>query len=333
MAWPRFFSTAAAAGQLPPSRGLYYGVFAPLVATSAGILFREYTRRMYFADIRLKEAFWTDAATVALQIAGVEWLYYRHQLNVPNTLWMLAFGSIVVSIYWLLREYKHFEFGFSDALADARLNLKLGRWFLGSNMVFLASSQCNPWILSSVLGGASVGAYAICESVVNIPRVALTSMQNIMAPMMARAYADGGKLALRKMVSRLDAMLFGGAAIFAVIIFAVGPLAARIIFKNVPDNSRSVLILLSLNLVAYAGSLAQSYGLTAVEKAGYAFYSALLGLLAQVAVSVWLVRHFHVPGAAAAMLVGSVVVLGVRRFYYLREMNRVPQTEAGVQSA
>jgi O-antigen/teichoic acid export membrane protein len=305
-----------------PQRGLYYGVFAPLVWTSAGILFREYTRRMYFAEMRMKEAFWTDVATNGLQILGVCWLWRVHRLNVTNTLWMLCAGAVVVSFWWLVREWRTFEVRIEESWQDLRLNLRLGRWFAGSNLVFMASSQCNPWVLSELLGGASVGAYSVCEQVVNIPRVALVSLQNIMAPMMARAYADHGKAALNKMVRRMNVTLFSGAAVFAVGIALLGPWVARLIFsgKTVPANGRLIMVLLAANLVAYASTMAQSYGLSAMGKADAPFYSNMVGLLAQVAVSLYLIRTMHVPGAGVAMLVGSIVVLGARQVYYLRAM-------------
>jgi len=322
---------AASAWSSTPSRGLYYGVFYPLVAASAGIVFREYTRRMYFCEIRMKEAFWTDLATVGLQIAGVEYLYHAHYLNVTNVLWMLSAGAILVSLWWLVREWSRLAFGAAEAVADLRRNMKLGRWFLGANMVFMASSQFNPWLLSGLLGGGSVAAYAVCESVVNIPRVALTSMQNMMAPTMARAYASGGKQELRKQVRHFDKLLFAGATVFGIGIYFFGPWVATAIYKkNVPDNAHMILLLLVYNFVAYAMTMAQSYGLTAIGKAGFTFYANLAGLIAQVCVSFWLVRAFHVPGAAAALLIGSAVVVVVRQFFYTRQMHAdpVPETQA-----
>ena len=305
-----------------PSRGLYYGVFAPLVWTSAGILFREYTRRMYFAEMRLREAFWTDVVTNGLQILGVWWLWRVQRLNVANTLWMLCAGAMVVNLWWLAREWRTLEIRLPESWEDLRLNLRLGRWFAGTNLVFMASSQCNPWVLSGLLGGASVGAYSVCEQVTNIPRVALVSLQNVMAPMLVRAHADGGKKSLKEMVRRMDMILFGGAAVFAVGIALLGPWVAGVIFsgKTVPENGRVIMVLLAVNLVAYASTLAQSYGLSAIGKADGPFYANVVGLVAQVSVTVWLVRSVHVPGAAAAMLLGSVVVVGVRQVYYSRAM-------------
>jgi O-antigen/teichoic acid export membrane protein len=319
---------AASSWSSTPSRGLYYGVFYPLVAASAGIVFREYTRRMYFCEIRMKEAFWTDVATVALQIAGVEYLFVTHRLNVTNTLWILSAGAILVSLWWLAREWRRLAFGFAESIADFRRNMRLGRWFLGANMVFMASSQFNPWLLSGMLGGVSVGAYAICESVVNIPRVALTSMQNMMAPTMASAYAEGGKRELRKQVHHLDRLLFAGATVFGIIIYFLGPSIATIIYKkNVPANAHIILLLLVYNFVAYAATMAQSYALSAIDKAGFTFYANLAGLIAQVAVSFVLVRAFQVPGAAAAVLIGSVTVMAVRQFFYTRQMHASSATE------
>ena len=322
---------AASSWSSTPSRGLYYGVFYPLVAASAGIVFREYTRRMYFCEIRMKEAFWTDVATVALQIAGVEYLHLTHRLNVTNTLWILSAGAIVVSLWWLAREWRRLAFGLAESIADFRRNMRLGRWFLGANMVFMASSQFNPWLLSGMLGGVSVGAYAICESVVNIPRVALTSMQNMMAPTMARAYAEGGKRELRKQVHHLDRLLFAGATVFGIIIYFLGPTIATIIYKkNVPDNAHIILLLLVYNFVAYAMTMAQSYALSAMDKAGFTFYANLAGLAVQIAVSFALVKAFHVPGAAAALLIGSITVVAVRQFFYSKQMHAdsAPETQA-----
>lgn len=305
-----------------PARGVYYGTFAPLVLTSGGILFREFTRRMYFSHMRLKEAFWTEVATIALQVAGVEYLYLTGRLDVARTLLVLCAGAALVSVWWVLREWNTFQLALGSTLQDLRMNLQLGRWFLGSNMVFLASSQCNPWVLSALLGGSAVGAYAVCESVVNIPRVALTSMQNVMGPMIARARNEGGRTQLQAIVQRLDRGLLLGSIVFAVAIMLVGPWVAQLIFKAAPGNARVLLVFLSLNLVAYAATLAQSYALTALGRADTTFYANALGIMVQASVCFFLVRRLHIPGAAAAMLLGSLVVLGVRGFFFRREMVR-----------
>ncbi len=305
-----------------PARGVYYGTFAPLVLTSGGILFREFTRRMYFSHMRLKEAFWTDAATVLLQVAGVEYLYCTGRLDVAHTLLILCAGAVLVSFWWLGREWGHFTVKAKAVGQDLQANLHLGRWFLGSNMVFLASSQCNPWILSALMGGSAVGAYAVCESVVNIPRVALTSMQNVMGPMIARASNEGGRSRLRVMVKKLDRSLLAGSILFAAGIAVIGPWVAHLIFRTVPVNARILLIILALNLVAYAATLAQSYALTALGRADTTFYANALGMLVQASICYFLVRHLQVPGAAAAMLLGSFMVLAVRGMFFQREMAR-----------
>ena len=301
-----------------PARGQYYGVFAPLVLTSAGMLFREFTRRHYFAVMRFKAAFWTEVATVGLQVGGVYYLHLTGRLNVESTLWACAIGAIIVSFYWVVTEWKHFRVRARDAWDDLKLNMRLGRWLAGGNMVFLVSSQCNPWVLGGVLGPWAVGSYAVCESVVNIPRVALNSLQNVMAPVVARAFNDGGKSALRKVVGRYDRMLLAFSVAVAIGIAVAGPQVSTLIFKR-PVNHLT-LNLLALNFIAFAGTLAQSYGLTAIDRVRLTFYANVLGLAAQVLAAVWLVHSMQVPGAALAMLIGSVVVVFVRQIFYTREM-------------
>ncbi len=311
---------AAARWAATPARGVYYGTFQPLIFAAAAILFREFNRRMYFSEMRMQEAFWTEVATVALQIAGVEWLYHTGRLTVPHTLAVLAAASVVLGLWWLLREWKTFAIRIQDAVADTRLNFRLGRWLLGSNFVLLASTQANPWLLSAVLGGASVGAYAVCESVINVPRVALASLQNVLAPMLSRAYAEGGKPLLRQRVARIDRLLLLGSALCVVGFVTLGPWVARLIFKAVPGNARLILFVLGLNFIAFAATMAQSYALTAIDRAAPTLYANIAGFAAQAAASLWLVHHFQLPGAATALLLGSSVMLLVRQVFYTREL-------------
>ena len=306
-----------------PARGEYYGVFAPLVLTGVVILFREFTRRIYFAQMRFRAAFWTEVATVGLQLAGMEVLIHMHRLNVETTLWVFALGGGVVSVYWWISEWRSLCFRVRESWADTLLNMRLGRGLAGGNLVFLVSAQCNPWLLGATSGPAAVGIYALCESVVNIPRVALNSLQNVMAPVIARAYANDGKPGLRWIVARYDRMLFLGSASFALLILVGGKYVTGLIlllFKRPVDYV--TLALLAVNFVAFAATLTQSYGLTAVNRAGLTFYANLAGLAAQVIAAVLLVHTMGVRGAALALLVASVVVIAVRQVFYTREMRR-----------
>lgn len=299
---------------------LYANVMVPLAVTSMAILFREFTRRMYFAELRFKAAFWTEVATVGLQIAGVELLYRFGRLHVPETLQVLSLGAGIVSLYWVLTEWKTFKIRLRDVYKDLRRDLRLGGWLLGGNMISMASAQCNPWLLGAVLGPASVGAYAICESVVNIPRVALNSLQNAMAPVVARSLAKDGKPGLRQVITRYDRALLLGSAVCAAGVVALGPWVARLIFKAFPDNGRMILIFLALNFIAVAATLAQSYGLTALDKAGLVFYANLAGFAVQVLLAIALVGKLNVAGVALAMLPGSIVVVIIRQIFYRREI-------------
>ena len=312
-----------------PAHARYAEVFSPLMWTAIGITFREYTRRMYFAEMRFREAFWTDVATVALQVAGVEWLVLHGAVTVRSTLGMLSAAAIVVSLWWVVREWRTFRVQLRSTLEDLRSDFSLGRWLFGSNMVNLLTQQCNPWILSSLLGVPAAGAYAVCEFPVNVPRVALTSLQNTMAPSMARRLAESGKGALHRMVLRYDNLLLAGAAAFVGVAWLSGPWFARMIFKSVPAEIQSVLLLLALNLLALAFTMARSYGLTAMGRADLTFYVNGLGLLVQGVAVVPLVRMFGLRGAAAALMLGTAATAILRAAVYAREVRR-PRADGAV---
>ena len=297
-----------------------YATFFPLVLASGALLFREFTRRLYFAHLRLREALATDVATVVLQIAGVAWLLRGRRLHVASGLYVLSCAAAVVSLWWLVREWSKWQVSAGDTLADFRRDLDLGRWFFGSNMVFLAGAQCNPWVLSAVLGGASVGTYAIAESLVNIPRVALTSLQNMMGPTLARAQVEGGKSQVALLVSRFNRKLLVVSLGSAIMVCSLGPTIARLIYHRAPRGTREIAFWLALNFVVYACTLAQSYALSAVGRASAVFYVNSAGLVVQAAVCLSLIHHYQISGAAIALLLGSVIVLLARQWVYAREM-------------
>ena len=310
----------AALGTASPAHANLHATFGPLVLAAGGILFREFTRRMYFAHLRLKEAFWTDVVTVLLQIIGVEWLYRTGHLDVPKTLLVLCGGSILVSVWWLLREWKTWKLSYRVAFGDLRQDFRMGRWLFGGNMVALASAQCNPWVLNALLGSSMVGTYSICESLVNIPRAALTSMQNVMGPMVARAHHEEGTKGVRAAVRKLDLVLLFASLGFGLVLWAASPLIARLIYGYAPADTRLVAAVLALNLAAFACTLAQAYGLTAVGRADCTFYANVFGTLLQAGLCVWLTRSLQVPGAALALLAGSVGVVIARQWFYSREI-------------
>jgi len=300
----------------------YGDLFLAVSLPSLAIIFREFTRRMYFAHMRFLEALVVDTITVTLQVAGILYLIRRGEMRPSTALAALALSAACVCLYWFATEWKHIAFSWREVRGDLSLNMDLGKWFFGSNMLFLGSQQMSPWLLTATSGPTSVAALAVCEQVVNIPRVALASMQNAMAPTMARSFADGGKEALRKTVRRLDLVIISGSAVCAVGVMLFGPWISTAIFHKTPANSRVIFILMALNLLAYAASLAQSYGLSAINRADLNVYAGLFGMVAQLALAFGLVRAYGVPGVTFALLVGNSVVLAARIVYYLREMRR-----------
>ena len=292
---------AAAAWAYSDSQTLYYSVFASLVLTSGGIAFRECTRRMYFAEMRFREAFWADAATVGLQIGGCGVVVRRAQADTHGDPVDAGDG-----------EHRRFVMVVRSRAAELSASPGGDEWRSApeheagamvprqQHGVSMVSAQCNPWVLSAIRGGNSVGMYAVCESVLNIPRVALNSLQNVMAPMMARAFAQGGKARLSALITRLDRMLLIGSAGCAVFVVILGPSVARVIFHSTPDHVRWILAALACNLVAFAGTLARSFGLSSMNRAAQTFYAYLAGMVVQLAVLMPLVRHKGAPGAATA---------------------------------
>ncbi len=301
----------------------YAQLFLPLALPTAAIVFREFVRRIYFAHMRFQHALVTDGITVGLQIAALWALIHFGRLSLPNALWALSVPCAVMVLYWVATEWRTITFSLKAYRSDFKLNLELGRWFFGSNMVLLASAQVSPWVLSATTGPIAVAAFAVCESVVNIPRVALTSMQNMMGPMMARDYAAGGKAALHKVVRRMEWLIISGSIFFAAVIMIFGPWISRAIFHTSPANAREILVLLALNLIAYGAALATSYGLSAMNLAKLNFHPQAIGLVIQVAVVALTVERLGVVGVALGLFLGSIVVLILRARYYHREVARV----------
>jgi O-antigen/teichoic acid export membrane protein len=113
-----------------------------------------------------------------------------------------------------------------------------------------------------------------------------------------------------------------------VLVWALAPCGAALIYKRVPAGTRSLALLLGINLALYACRLPQSFGLTALRRAQGTLYASAWGVGVQACLCWMLIRRFHLPGAAISLGLGSLAALLVREVLYRREMRVATHTGA-----
>ena len=293
------------------SPGLRKVVWA--LATVVGfIMFREFVRRVCFADLRMEIAVLFDVCVAVIQITGLIFLYQLGILSANDAFLVIGSACGIASAGWLFMNRKLFLPQISQAISDLRHNWKFGKWVFASAVVWTFSMNLYPWFLTFFHGTASAGVWAACLGVMAFVNAPLNGMQNFLGPKIANVYAKGGVNALRRFVFKAGLFLFIGTGILCCALFVVANPLLRLLYGAKYVGNGLVVFALALGLVPTAVAFLFSRALFVMDRADIDFKVNFVSLFVLFAFGIWLVRSFGPLGAAAGLLLANVTSSGVR---------------------
>jgi len=303
------------AGLLSPAQGGISRLGPVLVALGLVLLFvqlREYCRQVSFARLDVRGAFFFDLMTLGLQSSGLLLLAFSGSLNAVHAYYTIGLACGLPSLLWLLFNIRSFSFQLARAGCDFGRNWSMGKWLLGTSVLYAGSNQLYPWLLAALHGPEATGVLAAGLGTVYIANPFLIGMNNLMSPRAAHAMAHGGIPEVRKVI-------FGGVRFFLVVmglfcmamLFFGGP-AIRLLYGPNYAGCGSVVRVLALSQLASALAFPINSGLLAMDKPDVGFKGYLLSLAVMILLGLWLVRFFGPLGAALGLLLGNAAATAFR---------------------
>ncbi len=291
-----------------------------LLAAGPFILLREWIRRFAYANLRIVPAVSLDAVVATVQLGGLLLLWRLDLLSVFTIFSTMGAACAIACIGWFLLDRPDARLDRGQVWPDWARNWSFGRWALQSYVVSGTIPFVMPWILGLTVGMAAAGVLAACNTLINISNLYLLSMDRVLIPRAAHAFAQGHASDLRRVLNWGALVILPPLGAFFLVVFVIGSRLAVFIFGDQYRGHGDVLSTLALVMFANGiGSIA-GIGLWAIDKPRINFSADVVTLLITVAAGFVLVVPFGAFGAALAILAGTSAGCVVRTWRLRRAL-------------
>lgn len=287
------------------------GLFAVLAVAGSLMLFREYMRRIYLAQMRPGRALLLNVGMAGVQLAGLAIIVRGGVLSSHSAYWVIGVSCALLTAAWLITERTRMKVCWHAVVPDWRRNWKAGRWIFAGSMVRLVSTDIYPWLLAAFHGLPAVAVLAAARGVIVFANPLLLGIGNFAGPFAAHACADYGLRGLRQRVFWGTVVIAAIMGTFCTVVFLWGADVMELLFGSRYAGQARVVRALALGQLAEAMCIPVGFGLLAAKRADYELIGAVVQLAAMVSAGLWLVWHFGPAGvgygSAVAYLATAIV--------------------------
>jgi O-antigen/teichoic acid export membrane protein len=302
------------------SSGLRTVLFA-LSVVSGTICFRDFARRVSYAELHFGFALCIDGALALVQLTGIGLLAWKHQLTAGRALFAVGFASACASVMWVAVNRRSISFSVAHAFSAFRVNWALGRWLFASSVLWSLCIDQYPWLIAALRAPSEAAIWASSYGVMAFMNPVVLALNNDTAPRVAHDYALNGRGGVSHSVIR--------SAIFAALItlpilatlLLFGSQLVKLMYGSKFSGTAPIVCLLALGLWFYAISLPFPYGMLTLKRAGLDFAINVACVTSFLGFGVWLVWRQGVFGAACSFLMVQTVALVLRIIGFQRAVS------------
>lgn len=292
------------------------------------LLFKEMFRRVCFAELAVFKALVVDVTVGVIQVA-ILWALARGQhLSAPTGILAVGIACSALIVSWWLAARGRVQFRIEAARSALSKNWALGRWILGSQLLWAFSLYSYPWLISKMHGVAAAGVWAACFGINALGNPLLLGLQSYIEPRVSHAFALGGIPAMRRLALSATAVLASTMMLFAMVIFFGGNWLAVHLYGPRYAGNGLIIFILTLSFAAGAAGFAFSAGFFAAGKGNLDLRISWVYPAMLIALGLPLVRSFGLMGGAASLLIAHSLASSLRGAQFLLTFRK----EAGSQT-
>ncbi len=288
------------------------GLLVVLAVAGTLMLFREYMRRVYLAQMRAGCAFLLNLAMAGMQLAGLAMIARRGVLSSHSAYWVIASAGGLLTIAWFVVERHHLTICWQAILPDWRRNWKTGRWMFAANLIQLVATDLYPWILAVFHGVHAVAILAAARGVIVFANPLLLGMNNFAGPFAAHAHADHGPRGVWQRVLWSTLAMGAVMGLFCAMVSIWGGDLVQLLYGPQYSGQGRAVQALAFGQLIEAMGIPVSFGLLAVHRADYELVTAVVQLLVMLSLGLWLVWHFGPVGVGYGYALSYLVAGAIR---------------------
>lgn len=294
-----------------------------LAAVMTFILLKDFLRQICFAQLRLNAALLLDSAAAVIQLGSLLFLANEGLLTLDHVFWIFGLAGGIPGMAYLYWHRQDFHLTISQASIALKKNWSFAKWSFGSAVASLILSQLYPWILAGFHDMATVGVLAACWSLVYITNPFLMGMTNLLSPMAAHAFAQGGAKKMNRLIFLFTIALLTFMATFCFIALFKGDWLLSLFYGKKYVGNGQIVALLSLGYLLSNITIPLCCGLMAAELPDLVFKSYLLGVGLTFIFGIPLVKYYGITGVVIAMIISSITVSLSRLWSFLTFMGEI----------
>jgi O-antigen/teichoic acid export membrane protein len=302
-----------AAGWISKATATLFGVSAAALVL---VGLKEFVRRVGFAQLRVGSACATDCIASTLQLLGMFVIFRAGKLTVPNTLLLMGMSAGLAAGWWLWRYRLDFRFQSRLLYADLVRNWRFSRWVLGSGFLSATARYVFPWMLAAYRGSSAAGIWAACASLVAMCNPVVIGLSNYALPRISTVYAQEGRIQMRRKVNSFCALFALSLLPMVLALCVSGDRLVTRVYGPAFAGTSTILALLVWNMLVNSTINPYSQGLFTLNRAKEDTVINAVWVVLLFTAGVFAVRSYSVVGAAAALLVSSVVTAAARTIYF-----------------
>lgn len=296
-----------------------------LAAVMLFILLKDYLRQTFFAQLRLYAAFWLDLSVALMQLGCLLLLVRVGWLTAGHVFWVVGAACAMPTVGYLLIRRHSFQLSLSQAWLSFKQTWPFIKWSVASAITAWLLSQIYPWFLAGFHDNAAVGVLAACWGLVFITNPVLRGLTNLLNPMAAHAFAQGGPKKMNRLIFLFTFLLFLFMVAFCLIIFFKGDWLLLLFYGPKYAGNGHLVFLLAIGYLFTNITIPLCCGLMAAEMPDLVFKSYLVGVISTFLLGIPLVRAHGIIGVAISLIANAVTVALFRvwafRVYMKRQKN------------
>jgi O-antigen/teichoic acid export membrane protein len=285
--------------------GLTNVVTAVAVAVSF-ILLREFTRRVHFANLRFGSAIVLDLSVAIVQIGLLVGLYAQNLVSAVSAFVAIGVACGLGAVAAIYAERSNISIDRRRVVPDLRKNWSIGKWIFASGVLWTASFNLYPWILTYFHGASATGVWAACFGVVAIGNPFLLGIQNLIGPNISHSFTSLNGRLFKEEVKRFSILFCVSTLPLVLILSILGGWIVGFVYGEKYLGNGVVVTILSINIMVTAIRFSYSRALFVMDRAKPDFLVNLVALCVMMTIGIWCVKQYGPLGVAAGFLIGNV---------------------------
>lgn len=292
------------------------------LALSMPFLFiRETSRRIYFTEFKIIEAFIMDTIVSVLQISLIVAIWYFEVITTSNVFGVIALSSFVGSLWAFLQHRNTFSFSKAEIKIDFIENVRFGRWLLMGSFFHLGSLYIFPWVIYALIGDERAGIFAACYTLVNLINPFILGFNNFYRPKIMSIYAKDGLEKMHSEIMKLIRVFLPISLAISAFLAIAGGHLVYFIYGEKFVNLGGIMAVVGISVIPVILNAPLQLGILALNKPQInpKFHSTAFA--STMCLGIPLVIYFDTLGAAIGFSLSVTTGFIALVYFYVREIN------------